>query len=44
MYKIIAFCLFVGGLIFGWAVDIQLSVPEKITKAFPPSSEVKIAF
>ena len=43
MYKLIALCLFVGGLIFGWLVDAQLSIPEKISKAFPPSAEVRIA-
>ncbi len=43
MYKIIVLCLFVGGLIFGWALDAQLSAPEKFNLAFPPNSEVKIS-
>ncbi|MGB7815623.1 MAG: hypothetical protein WBL28_04645 [Methylotenera sp.] len=43
MYKIIGLCLLLGGLVFGWAVDAQLSAPEKINKAFPPSAEVRIS-
>lgn len=43
MYKLIGACLLLGGLIFGWLVDAQLSPSEKITKAFPPSAEVRIS-
>ena len=43
MYKVIGLCVFIGGLIFGWSADVQLSATEKFSKAFPPSSEVKIA-
>ena len=43
MYKLIGSCLLLGGLVFGWLVDAQLSSSEKITKAFPPSAEVRIS-
>lgn len=44
MYKLLGFCVFIGGLIFGWSVDVQLSATEKMNIVFPPSAEVKIAF
>lgn len=43
MYKLIGAGLFASLLIFGWSVDMQLSAPEKINKAFPPSAEVRIS-
>jgi hypothetical protein len=43
MNKLIMFCIFLGGLVFGWSLDLQLSVPEKFTIAFPTNSDVKIA-
>lgn len=43
MYKLLALCLLISGLAFGWHMDIQLSPIEKITKAFPPSADVRIS-
>ncbi len=43
MYKIIGFCLLMGGLVFGWTVEAHLSATEKINKAFPPSTEIRIS-
>lgn len=43
MYKLIGLCLLLGGLAFGWSVDAQLSAPDKISKAFQPSAEVRIS-
>lgn len=43
MYKLISSCLLLGGFVFGWLVDAQLSPAEKVTKAFPPSAEIRIS-
>lgn len=43
MYKLLGLCLLISGLAFGWHAGIQLSPIEKITKAFPPTAEVRIS-
>lgn len=42
MNKLFGACLFVILIAIGWQLDIQLSVAEKINKAFPPRAEVRI--
>ena len=46
MYKLLGACLLLGGLVFGWTVDAQLSAPEKINEAFDRTvkSDVKYRF
>ena len=43
MKKIIAGVLIVAGIAFGWLMDAQYSIPEKINAAFPPSPLVKVS-
>ncbi len=43
-FKLSVFALLLGLLVFGWLVDAQFSVPEKINIAFPPSPEVISAY
>jgi len=42
MKKLIGACLFLILIAIGWQLDIQLSVADKINKAFPPRAEVRI--
>lgn len=42
MKKLIGASVFVITVLIGWQLDIQLTVPEKINKAFPPRAEVRI--
>lgn len=42
MNKLIGACLFVILIAIGWQLDIQLTIAEKINKAFPPRAEVRI--
>lgn len=42
MNKLIGAGLFVIVVLIGWLLDMQFSVPEKINKAFPPRTEVRI--
>ncbi|MBA3695395.1 MAG: WD40 repeat domain-containing protein [Methylotenera sp.] len=43
MFRHLGFGLLIALLIYGWSVDAQLSVSEKIGIAFPPPPEVAIA-
>lgn len=42
MKKLIGVSLFVIIVFMGWLLDIQLTVPEKVNKAFPPRAEVRV--